>query len=204
MRDASQFRHGAVKQLGEVMSLSRFALFGLLVAIASPFGVRAQWLEQPTFAGGAVLVGAQGFARPPITSATVAIYGHLPAGPLLVGAQVSETFLEEARSHARYAIATLAFAHRRARLWQLYPYVGSGAAAFRTTPEGASWRPAFAAGFGVDVLSDADGIAPMFGGRIGYVTRGMSDDESIAYAAIGIGAGARRPPREPARIAHSH
>ena len=183
------------------MIFVRRALPAALVAVMLPTAIHAQWRDVPAFAGAVVLVGAQGFARPPITSGVGSVYGHVPAGPVLLGIQASETFLEDARSHARYAIATLAFAQRRGLLWQVYPYVGSGAAAFRTQPGSAGWRPAFAAGFGIDVIGRANGLASMFGGRIGYITRSMGDDESVAYAAIGVGAGGRRTPRPPPRLA---
>ena len=154
------------------------------------------------FAGGAVLAGAQGFARPPITSAVVAAYVHVPVRSLLLGAQVGRTFAETERSHAAYAVATVAYAQRRTFGAQVYPYVALGSAAFRTEPGDLRWRPAFGAGFGIDALTGEDGRGMMLGGRVGYVTRSMSDDESVAYAAIGIGFGARRGERhEPRTIA---
>jgi hypothetical protein len=176
-------------------------VFALLPVVAADAG--GQWNADRPFAAGAVIVGAQGFARPPITSAVGAVYGHVPVHPaLLLGAQGAATFAEPDRSHATYAVATIAYAQRRAALLQIYPFVGAGAAALRTQPGEASWRPAFAAGFGVDILSGPGGPSPMLGARIGYLTRSMGDDESIAYAALGFGFGGRRAERdEPRAIA---
>jgi hypothetical protein len=177
------------------------AALPLLVAAAA----EAQWNAARPFGGGAMLVGAQGFARPPITSAVAAVYGHLPVhGALLLGAQGGATFAEPARSHATYALATLAYAQRRAALLQIYPFIGAGAAALRTQPGEASWRPAFGAGFGIDVLSEARLASPMLGARIGYLTRSMGDDESVAYAALGFGFGGRRAERDEPRTIASH
>jgi hypothetical protein len=84
----------------------------------------------------------------------------------------------------------------------VYPFIGAGAAALRTEPGGAEWRPAFSAGFGIDVLRDARLASPMLGARVGYLTRSMGDDESVAYAALGFGFGGRRGDRdEPRTIA---
>ena len=153
----------------------------------------AQWNRFGSFAGGAVLVGAQGFARPPITSAVATTYAHVPVRrALLLGAQGATTFRESERSHASYAIGTVAYTQRRGVRWQFYPYLGAGGARLRTTPGSAEWRPAFAAGFGVDVLGVDAGTGSMLGGRIGYLTRSMADDESVAFAAVGFGVG-RRP-----------
>lgn len=182
------------------MSVSRAMLgvFALLPSVAADAG--GQWNANPPFPAGAAMVGAQGFARPPITSAVASVYGHVPVhGALLLGAQGSVTFAESDRSHATYAIATLAYAQRRTTLLQVYPFIGAGAAALRTEPGGADWRPAFSAGFGIDVLLDARPASPMLGARIGYLTRSMGDDESIAYAALGFGFGGRRGERDEPR-----
>ena len=179
------------------MSRKRTALLLLItVIVGRATGADAQWPDISAFTGGAMLVGAQGFARPPITSAVVAAYAHVPVRRvLLLGAQGGTTFREPERAHASYAIGTLAYTQRRGILWQVYPYIGAGAAALRTNPGDARWRPAFAAGFGIDILA-ADGRAgTMIGARIGYLTRSMADDESIAYAAVGVGIGGRRGAR---------
>lgn len=176
-----------------------FLVSGLLLAARD---AAAQWNTMSPFAGGAVLVGAQGFARPPITSAVTAAYAHLPVGSFLVGGQFAATFAEPSKSHATYAIATVAYAQRRTHVLQVYPYLAVGSAALRTEPGDVAWRPAFGAGFGIDALTGGDGRGMMLGARVGYLTRSMSDDESIAYAAIGVGFGARRGERhEPRTIA---
>ena len=175
----------------------------LIAAMANSAG--AQWnREIPAFAGGAVLVGAQGFARPPLTSAVVSAYAHVPAGIVLVGVQGGRTFDEPRGARATYAVTTLAYAQRTGIEWQVYPFVGAGVADFRTTPSDVDWRPAFAAGFGIDVRTGGRGIGPMLAARIGYITRSISDDESVAYAALGVGFGGRREsataPRSVARV----
>jgi hypothetical protein len=177
---------------------SRILLVGLLIAVGPTRSV-AQWNDVGAFGGGAVLVGAQGFARPPITSAVASAYAHLPVGALLVGVQGGATFAEPERSHATYALATIAYAQRRGMAWQIYPFLGAGSGAFRTQRGVIHWRPAFAAGFGVDVLTGDGEPGTMLGARIGYITRSMADDESVAYAAIGLGFGGRKQEREAPR-----
>ena len=172
----------------------------LMLAVAG--SAAGQWNVVSPFAGGAVLVGAQGFARPPITSAVTSAYAHVPVGGLLLGGQVGFTFGEPEKSHASYAVATVAHAQRRAFGVQMYPYLALGSAAVRTEPGDAAWRPAFGAGLGIDALTGNDGRGMMLGARVGYLTRSMSDDESVAFAAIGIGFGVRRGERrEPRTIA---
>ena len=170
--------------------------------LAAAGNASGQWNAVSPFAGGAVLAGAQGFARPPITSAVTTAYAHLPVGALLVGGQLGFTFAESDRSHASYAVATVAWAQRRAFSVQMYPYLALGSAALRTEPGDVAWRPAFGAGFGIDALTGNHGRGMMLGARVGYLTRSMSDDESVAYVAIGLGVGARRGERhEPRTIA---
>jgi hypothetical protein len=151
----------------------------------------AQWNAVSPFAGGAIFMGAQGFARPPITSAVVGAYAHTPVRAALIGGQIATTFAEPRRSHASYAVATVAYAQRRVFSLQMYPYLALGSAAFRTQADDARWRPAFGGGFGIDALTGNASRGLMLGARVGYLTRSMSDDESIAFAAIGFGFGSR-------------
>lgn len=176
----------------------------LAVIAGGATGADAQWHDISAFSGGAILLGAQGFARPPITSALVAGYAHVSVRrALLLGAQSGATLREPERAHASYLIGTLAYAQRRGELWQVYPYIGAGSAMLRTEPNHVRWRPAFAAGFGIDVLSAEGRVATMLGARIGYLTRSMADDASVAYAAVGVGIGGRRGERdEPRVVAH--
>lgn len=174
------------------MTTLRGTALAAALTIAVATGAPGQSRDIPAFAGGAVLLGAQGFARPPITSAVTSAYVHLPIGPVLFGLQGASTFLEPRRSHASYAVATIAYAQRRGTRWQVYPYVGVGSAAFRTNPGDERWRLAGAAGFGFDGLLGGGATGTMLGARFGYLTRSLSDDESVAYAAIGIGFGGRR------------
>ena len=138
------------------------------------------------------MVGAQGFARPPITAAVGGGYAYLPLGPFLVGAQGGTSFGDGSRSRAVYGLATVGYAQSRAFAWQFYPFVGVGAASFRTAPGTDNVRPAFGAGFGADGLLSPARTGLLIGARIGYITRSLGDDESIAYAAATVGVGARR------------
>jgi hypothetical protein len=166
-------------------------LAGALLLSVSATNAASQWQDNVRpFASGAVLVGAQGFARPPITSAVTSGFVHLPINALLLGVQGGWTFAETERSHASYALATLAYPRQRAVGWQAYPFVGLGGASFRTDTVAARWKPAFGAGLGFDaLLGQGGGVIAL---RVGYITRGLSDDASVAYAAMGVGLGSRR------------
>ena len=170
-------------------------LAGALLLSVSATNAAAQWQDNVRpFASGAVLVGAQGFARPPITSAVASGFVHLPINALLLGVQGGWTFAEREQSHASYALATLAYPRQRAVGWQAYPFVGLGGGSFRTDTVAARWKPAFGAGLGFDaLLGQGGGVIAL---RVGYITRGLSDDASVAYAAIGVGLGGRRNARE--------
>ena len=163
----------------------------------------AQWSGGArAFSSGAVLVGAQGFARPPITSAVAGAYLHTPFRSVLLGVQAASTFAEAQDSRASYAVGTIGYAQRRATGVQIYPYLAAGSAAVRAHPGDTRWRPAFGAGFGIDVMTGAGTRGPMLGARVGYLTRSMSDDESVAYAALAFGFGAATRKRdEPRAIA---
>ena len=50
------------------MNRTRTALLMMAVIVGGAPGANAQWHDINAFASGAVLVGAQGFARPPITT----------------------------------------------------------------------------------------------------------------------------------------
>jgi hypothetical protein len=180
----------AVEHKGGVVRLS---IIAWLVAGLPGFAV-AQWSDYPAFSGAAVLLGAQGFARPPITSAMAGAYAYHAVGSLLIGGQGSTTFGDGDRSRGTYALATVGWAQSRALAWQFYPFLGAGAAAFRTVPGRAALRPAFGAGFGADGLITPHRLGVLAGARIGYVTRSLGDDESVAYAALTLGIGGRRTP----------
>ena len=145
------------------------------------------------------MVGAQGFARPPVTSAVLGGFAQVAIHPLLLGVQAGNTFADGARSHAAYGLATIGYAQSRAYGWQVYPFLAAGAASFRTAPGDADLLPAFGAGFGADALFAPHRVGPMLGVRVGYITRSLGDDGSVAYATMSLGLGGRRAQRDDAR-----
>jgi hypothetical protein len=181
------------------MSRVRGVLLVSMLVGSAVRGAGGQWDSVEPFAGGAVFLGAQGFARPPITSPVAGVYVHAPVRAALIGGQVAATFAESQGSGATYAIGTVAYARRRTNTVQMYPYLAAGAAAFHAQPTEARWQPAFGGGFGVDALAGAGGHQLMLGARVGYLTRSMADDESIAFAAVGLGFGGRFREREKPR-----
>lgn len=165
----------------------------ILLAAALPLTARAQWdAHIPAFSGAAIMLGAQGFARPPITSAVTGAYAHLGIGRMLVGLQGATTVGDGVASQATYGLATVGYAQARGVSWQVYPFLGAGGAAFRTTVAEQDVQPAFGAGFGADGLVRPAGSSMMIGARIGYVTRSLGDDASVAYATLTVGLGRRR------------
>ena len=172
----------------------RYLTIALLVA-ALPLTARAQWdADIPAFSGAAIMLGAQGFARPPVTSGVTGAYAQVGIQRMLVGLQGATTLADGDETHATYGLATIGYAQARGAGWQVYPFVGIGAAAFRITAAGHGVQPAFGAGFGADGLLTPDAGSVMIGGRIGYVTRSLGDDASVAYAVLTVGLG-RRPAR---------
>lgn len=170
----------------------RYPTFVLLAALL-PLSARAQWdADIPAFSGAALMLGAQGFARPPITSPVAGGYVQVGIRRILVGAQGSATVADGDASQATYGLATVGYAQSRGVAWQIYPFVGVGAAAFRPAPGRADVRPAYGAGFGADGLLASNTPSVMVGARIGYVTRSLGDDASVAYAVVTVGLGGRR------------
>lgn len=180
----------------------RTLLIGLLACATPALGL-AQWSDgiRP-ISGAAVMFGAQGFARPPITTPVTGAYAQVAIRQLLVGAQGGVTLGDGDRSRAAYGLATVGYAQSRAIAWQLYPFLGVGAASFRTSATAtADVRPAYAAGFGAEGLLSPGVIGVMIGARIGYITRSLGDDESVAYATIALGIGGRPRTRPPGTVA---
>jgi hypothetical protein len=172
----------------------------LLLSLLAPVTAEGQSSQSvPAFAGGALMVGAQGFARPPVNTAVTGAYAYVPVGALLIGGQGAIGFGDGTRSRAAHGLVTVAYPRTRTGNVQIYPYVGIGAATLRARPGRDDVRLAVGAGFGGDALSGTGRTSVMVGARMGFVARSSGDDESVAFAAISVGFGRRRDPRDPPR-----
>lgn len=174
----------------------------LILSLVACFPATAggQWSRSaPPFAAGALMAGAQGFARPPVNTAISGAYAYVPIGDVLVGGQVGASFGDGVRSRAAHALATLAFAQTRTGAAQFYPFVGIGAATLRARPGPNHVRLAVGAGFGADALAGSGRTSAMVGARVGFVARSTADDESVAYATITVGIGRRRDAKDKPR-----
>jgi hypothetical protein len=166
----------------------------LMCAACAPSVALAQWSDDmKPFSAAALGIGAQGFARPPITTAVAGAYAYVPAGrsAVLLGGHMGQSFGDGHRSHAAFLMGTVGYAQTRARAWQIYPYVSAGLAALRTAPGSDLAGGAVGAGFGFDALTGQQPVGVLIGGRVGYVTRSLNDDASIAFAMVSFGVGGR-------------
>lgn len=165
------------------------ATFTAMILASCVAGVlSAQWKDDiHPFVGAAVMLGAQGFARPPVTTAVAGGYAYAPIGSLLLGGQVGSSFGDGDRSRAAYALATIGYAQARAHGWQFYPFAGLGVATLRARRGSNDAGLAGGAGFGADALVGGGRAGMLLGARIGYLTRSLNDDESIAYATMTLG-----------------
>ena len=162
------------------------------ITLAIPGSTEAQRADDvPPFAGGALMLGAQGFARPPITSGVAGGYAYVPLRSFLVGVQGASTFADDARSHADYVLGTVGYAQSRAVAWQVYPFVGIGRSSVRTRPGEDHAGIAGGAGLAADGRLGEARAGMLLGGRVGYVGRSLNDDESFAYAVVSIGIAGR-------------
>jgi hypothetical protein len=159
-------------------------------AVKAPAQSRT-FVDDPPFAAGAVMVGPLGFARPPVTTVVAGGYAYAPVHQILVGAQGGSTIGDGRRSTATYAMATAGYATSRGYRWQVYPFIGVGAGTLRARRGSNHTGLLVGAGFGADVINGTDNRGVMLGTRLGYVTRSMNDDQSVAYVALSFGVGGR-------------
>src|SRR5687768_4460196 len=106
----------------ELQGGTMFRIRGALLVTGFAAGMAtvagAQWNGGArAFSSGAVLVGAQGFARPPITSAVAGAYLHTPFRAVLLGVQVARdrksTRLNSSHGYISYAAFCLKKKTRR-------------------------------------------------------------------------------------------
>lgn len=180
--------------------------WGALALLSFAQMASAQFADAPgPFGSLAIAAGPLGFARPPVTTGAIGLHGHVPAGPLLIGGYLAEAIVHSHGSRgarASIGMATVAYARVRAVAWQFYPYAGAGVATLRARHGDAVAGAAMTAGLGAEALQAPRGIGMVLAGRVGYVTRSLNDDESIAFAMIGVGIGGRVRPGQSPVIAH--
>jgi len=165
--------------------------------------LRAQTADPHPFPTGAITAGPIGFARPPVTMSFAGAYAHAPvhgAARLLLGGQAGVS-LSGGAGEIRYALGTAGFAQQFSARWQVVPFVGMGVASQHPTALGDGRAIAATAGYSFERLIGTRRTAPVIGARIGYITRSMNDDGSVAYAALSLGVGRARG-EQPERRTH--
>jgi hypothetical protein len=184
------------------MRARRAMAIGLLGMTSAAHAQTSQYEEKPPFAAGALMVGALGFARPPITTSVIGGYGYAPLRELLIGGQGGGTIADRGRSNASYGLATVGYAFDRAERRQFYPFVGFGAGVLRARRGPNHAGLLGGAGLGADILLGSGDHGLVVGTRAGYIARSVNDDESVAYFAVTFGAGGRRQRSPTTVVAH--